>query len=1237
MGLINENGQSVSREDLELAKRMMRDSIDSHLKRLQWYIKSNGDPVKAMVEPLIKEYQDGLSQIDRRFDEAFRSGEDIKITDFMTSFSDDIADKAASKLNKNDEYYFDFLMFVGTGFGNPAYRRLATNKPDEVREEQDSEAAYRESTDNFMFAEAAMEGIGDIPDYDPNSESVKALYTARAGNSNTLRKTLEDFEVQKQEVMDNEFLDEEAKAEHIKNIDENIESYKKGVFGLNTAAEVARIHSVRLNNKDKITISDVFSAYSDLNIANRPADADGGKLRGQIVMAGDIRGVTASAVPPMLYRVLEDITDYMNEIKQTPDPALRKTRALQLAAFSFQTMLSGHFFDDANGRTCRMFADTILQTFGLPPHTPLPEIETKVKTMGSQFDHRAVTNIFMDGIKRSNETLQQIRAEADEKRREKESAAREKERTAKDIADRNKKLTDPVYRLNVWESITVSRFEREALINNRMPSAPLNDLMNAVLVFGSGLPLNQLEDAYKNLISKADRYIYGQKTDIDHSEKVRWAQSLKAQARTALTDLQTALEFNDFSPEEMKLPANSSYFNTKEKNVQKEQEALEEEKNLPPLASPEDYSIPENGPKNVTNVEDAIDGLIQKLDSIQDMKGKLAVIADINVAENLGITRPGYSDRVLKALTDHIMLDENGNVRPEAQNIGQDIGELIGQYRLSAYRKIASSGNKDAKWSMELMRAEGLSSGFSFPEVFSREYHVDITGFPAAVDAYLKANSTEEERNDMKTVGMSDSGDISRQRSYSLEAAYRKELMSSIPEITMGDDYIASLAGLKDGINQSLAAAEKYKNSEDIKSITGSIDSMMEQAALRTAINNQANVAKISVRTSSRIMNFMEREALDPAWHENKNEVRKSLLAALKFTDPEMADRYLQKEELLRARTEEISRGKELITDYFEAQSSSSKDTLKKLVEANGSNKTESLAKMGAIIEKRYGLGKEISLELARGAKEAIDRIKERKEDPVSAFDSSAKLMKAALGSITALQMNRFEISKKGEQVRAALKPLLNDERVKFIDNTRHCSKTLKALLQDPGAFDRMKEMFDTKKNYRLLNWNSSEYNEAKKALDDFTKERDSLLKLADSYDGRELTEAEDKALNDQIDRANEKIAGCVDTLEKYIRKEGMEDITNKSQGAGLARITGAKGLADIFIKADKDLADRFPDEIKQSVNKDKIKLRSYSELYKEEYQKAEKEGTKDRHRNAAKSAKKRLDKQIIKGNVKER
>ena len=221
--------------------------------------------------------------------------------------------------------------------------------------------------------------------------------------------------------------------------------------------------------------------------------------------------------------------------------------------------------------------------------------------------------------------------------------------------------------------------------------------------------------------------------------------------------------------------------------------------------------------------------------------------------------------------------------------------------------------------------------------------------------------------------------------------------------------------------------------------------------------------------------------------------------------------------------------------------------------------------------------------------------------------------------------------------MRAALKPLLNDERVKFIDNTRHCSKTLKALLQDPGAFDRMKEMFDTKKNYRLLNWNSSEYNDAKKALDDFTKERDSLLKLADSYDGRELTEAEDKALNDQIDRANEKIAGCVDTLEKYIRKEGMEDITNKSQGAGLARITGAKGLADIFIKADKDLADRFPDEIKQSVNKDKIKLRSYSELYKEEYQKAEKEGTKDRHRNAAKSAKKRLDNKVMKGNVKER
>ena len=68
--------------------------------------------------------------------------------------------------------------------------------------------------------------------------------------------------------------------------------------------------------------------------------------------------------------------------------------------------VSEHVFGDGNGRTCRFFADTILQTFGLPPHIPLPEIRELGKTIGTEpIDFNKGTEIFMSGIRQSDLVL----------------------------------------------------------------------------------------------------------------------------------------------------------------------------------------------------------------------------------------------------------------------------------------------------------------------------------------------------------------------------------------------------------------------------------------------------------------------------------------------------------------------------------------------------------------------------------------------------------------------------------------------------------------------------------------------------------------------------------------------------------------------------------------------------------------------------------------------------------------
>ena len=278
-----------------------------------------------------------------------------------------------------------------------------------------------------------MEGIEEIAEYKPESGRIIALYEGRAGNSNTLRdEWLQQLEKDVEATKNN--VDKQAYNKAL----EDLEKAKKAPFGLHAAAEYARIRSSEMMAKDEIGLADVWETFSNLNRMARPNDPEGGTLRGQGITAGELKGPNVMAVPQQTYQTMQTIAEHMNTIKQTQDPALRKTRAIQLAAYAYQMTLSQHVFSDGNGRTCRMFADSILQSFGLPPHIPSKEEGKISKTIGTgKMDFNKGAEVFLKGVQESDLELKKdpelvkerlISKQAEKKQPEKKQPNKEKNR-----------------------------------------------------------------------------------------------------------------------------------------------------------------------------------------------------------------------------------------------------------------------------------------------------------------------------------------------------------------------------------------------------------------------------------------------------------------------------------------------------------------------------------------------------------------------------------------------------------------------------------------------------------------------------------------------------------------------------------------------------------------------------------------------------------------------------------------
>lgn len=370
---VDPTGKQVGKQDLAGMKKMLTGSLDSMILEIQSKSMTPEEKKRS-----IKALTAAKKKLGKRLDRAHKSKQQFSAADELTSVVDEAIASIGLKGIEKDSG--DMTRVVGQGFGSRSSIRAYFEQDTPFK---NTGAALQQSMSTFQLPTTAAAGIDSIGEYDPSDE-MSELEADRMGNSSTLAATATTPEAQ-------------AKRER------SMQQFRDG-------AAVAREGAAAMKeDPDNISFSSLMDLFSGINTQVRGGVDDAGKLRGKKVSVGRLAPPTAAALPEDAYRTFAMIAEKMKEIKANPDPKLAKTQAIHLAAFAYQMTISEHMFADGNGRTCRLFADSILQTFGLPPSTPVKELSKVGANIGDTMDFQAGANAILSGVQRSDQTLKASR------------------------------------------------------------------------------------------------------------------------------------------------------------------------------------------------------------------------------------------------------------------------------------------------------------------------------------------------------------------------------------------------------------------------------------------------------------------------------------------------------------------------------------------------------------------------------------------------------------------------------------------------------------------------------------------------------------------------------------------------------------------------------------------------------------------------------------------------------------
>lgn len=365
MGFKDKNGKKLSENDISSLKQIYTDLFEGYLKVIV-----EPDPISfgdKYDDPAVEHFQNVCNDFLNKFDEKSRNtDEDFVVEDFynteLNNLFNDYAGFGNSPENLRNGYYQHFFKKFRDHFISRFDGSVARN----------GDEGLASTMSGFSLTKEPLEDIEKIAEYDPNVQGEDPFIEARLSNSGTYAQL---------------------------QIDDNKELLNKAISEFKTLSDYTRSVAASLQKKESVEFSDLYNVFTQLNRELRPGETDGGKIRvDEIGFGNNLEGIGSCAIPADLFTTLNRVADYMNEIKKTEDPLVRKSQAVQLAAFAYQLTVSEHIFGNGNGRSCRLLCDTILQTFGLPPQVPTFDLISTGGEIGSKLDFNRGAKCFTRGL-----------------------------------------------------------------------------------------------------------------------------------------------------------------------------------------------------------------------------------------------------------------------------------------------------------------------------------------------------------------------------------------------------------------------------------------------------------------------------------------------------------------------------------------------------------------------------------------------------------------------------------------------------------------------------------------------------------------------------------------------------------------------------------------------------------------------------------------------------------------------
>lgn len=650
MGFKGKNGKKLSENDLRALKGLYTDLMEGYLRRM--LVSETAKLDDEFDDPEIRKFQELCSGFLTRFDENSRKEEDIYVEDFyndeMYRFWADFAEYARTpEVQSIGVTSYTRTFFYN--FGNHFVSRYQSQ--DLINRDQGLEVSMQ----SFKLRNRPIDGIDQIEDFDPKQPYVDPMIEARQANSGTYQNM---------------------------QLDEDKSRLERATEEFRIVADYAREEAAGLMDKETVEFSDLYRIFTTLN--RKLEGETGGKVRVESIAAGTIEGIDSAAIPADVFTTFSTIADHINRIRKTEDPLLRKSQAVQLAAFAYQLTISEHVFGNGNGRSCRLLADTILQTFGLPPQVPNYALIGTGASIGTKLDFEKGEQCFFRGVSVSSDLMRLNRNENLPDIRQKAVASLNSENLSLRILD----ATTPSNAINLAVQSGEARYSLATY---------LDDFIKADH-FGT-----RNSRQFKGLIETANKALLVLGSESIYSRK-------SANALKKVSDAITAYEEHC-----VRHPRNNVTRRTRLSALSNIKKTLENAKDVAILTS---TIAAQPFVKDLDKVEADISGvmtddILKNLDrnpQYRDLVGKYILTATIK--RELAKDEPrihfeeavGYSEdeRQLAKITDGNTLDETvTTVMNDPENAGKTMQEKLEQisgiYVMNRIREFAAEANRNAE------------------------------------------------------------------------------------------------------------------------------------------------------------------------------------------------------------------------------------------------------------------------------------------------------------------------------------------------------------------------------------------------------------------------------------------------------------------------------------------------------------------------------------------------------------